>query len=121
MSGFAARDLDQPMTVVLREMPTDFDGQATITVCVNVRPDNAISVSCGPRGGHAIETAIRAEVVKQSVPVDIRTIECLGLCQKGPNVRLAPGNSWFHGVREADVPELVDLVLAHISDQTATA
>ncbi len=113
MSGFAARDLSQPMTVVLRPMPEDFDGRATLTVCVNVRPEDGISVSCGPRGGHRIATAVEREVAARGAAVEVATITCLGPCQNGPNVRLAPGNSWFHGVREKDVPELVKMVLSH--------
>lgn len=118
MNGFAARDLDQPMTAVLRPLPDDFDGRATITVCVNARPENGISISCGPRGGHDIAEAVERAIRDRGAPVDVMTIKCLGLCQKGPNVRLAPGNSWFHGVRLRDVPALIDKVLDHIRPAT---
>jgi (2Fe-2S) ferredoxin len=103
------------MTPVLRPWPPDFDGRVTLTVCVNVRPDNGISVSCGPRGGVAILDALAAEATRQGLAAEVTTIRCLGLCQRGPNVKLSPGNSWFHGVRPNDVPRLVELVVGHIA------
>lgn len=114
MSGFQGRDLSQPMIVKLRPLPEDFAGSATLTICVNVRPENGISVSCGPRGGADIADAIRSEVERRKLDIGIETINCLGLCARGPNVRLAPGNSWFHGVRVSDVPALVDHVVGHV-------
>ncbi len=95
-------------------MPEDVDGPATLTVCVNERPQDGISVSCGPRGGHRIASAVVREVAARGAAVEVATITCLGLCQNGPNIRLAPGNSWFHGVRPADVPDLVDKVVKHL-------
>ena len=114
MSGFQGRDLSQPMVVKLRPMPEVFTGAATLTVCVNVRPENGISISCGPRGGADIADAIQAEIERRKLDIGIETIKCLGLCARGPNVRLAPGSSWFHGVRVSDVAELVDHVVAHL-------
>ena len=113
MSGFQGRDLSQPMVVKLRPVPDGFSGAATLTVCINVRPENGISVSCGPRGGTEIADAIRAEVARRGLNFNIETINCLGLCARGPNVRLAPGNSWFHGIRLSDVPALIDHAVAH--------
>jgi hypothetical protein len=45
----------------------------------------------------------------------------LGLCEKGPNARLAPANSWFHGIRIDDVAELVALVRSEIERFNSTA
>ena len=114
MSGFQGRDLSQPMIVKLRPLPDDFYGAASLTVCVNVRPENGISISCGPRGGADIHEAIKAEIARRGLDIGVETIKCLGLCARGPNVRLAPGNSWFHGVRLSDVPDLVDKVMSHM-------
>ena len=101
------------MIVKLRPLPEDFKGGARLTVCVNVRPENGISISCGPRGGSDIADAVKAEVARRGLDIGVETIKCLGLCARGPNVRLAPGNSWFHGVRVSDVPDLVDHVVSH--------
>lgn len=106
------------MTLRLRPLPDGFAGRAHLTVCVNVRPEDGISVSCGPRGGADIAAGIEAEIGRRGLAIEVETIRCLGLCQRGPNVRLAPGNSWFHGVRVSDVAELVDQVAAHLSNET---
>lgn len=112
-----ARDLSQPMTVVLRPMPEKFQGSFGLTVCVNERPPTGIiTVSCGPRGGFAIAEAIEAEVSRRGLPVNVSTIKCLGLCEKGPNIRLSPSNSWFHGVHLSDVPALLDAVERQLRD-----
>ncbi len=116
MSGYQARDLARPMTVRLRPMPAGVKGHVTLTVCVNIRPDNGISVSCGPRGGDALHEALAAEIAARGLDIELATIQCLGLCQRGPNVRLAPGNSWFHGAHAADAPALIDHVLNHLND-----
>ena len=118
MSGFQARDLARPMTVRLRPMPAGVTGGVTLTVCVNTRPDNGISVSCGARGADAVREALQAEIAARELDIEFTTIHCLGLCQRGPNVRLAPGNSWFHGVHADDAPKLIDLVLNHLNDAT---
>ena len=106
-----ARDLSQPMTALVRPMPESFAGAVGVTVCVNERPPTGIvTVSCGPRGGFAIAAALEAELKRRGLAARFTTIKCLGLCEKGPNVRLTPSNSWFHGVHEADVPAIADIV-----------
>lgn len=114
MIGKRGRDLDKPMLVRLRPPPEDFTGGHRLTVCVNARPENGISVSCGPLGGVEIAEALEAEIARRGLDISFRTIKCLGLCARGPNVRLAPGNSWFHGVHSDDVGELLDHVEAYM-------
>jgi len=110
-----AHDLSQQMTVVLRPMPQHFSGTVGVTVCINERPPTGIvTVSCGPRGGFVIAAAIEAELKRRGLAVRFSTIKCLGLCEKGPNVRLTPSNSWFHGVHEGDVRRIVDVVEEHL-------
>lgn len=104
-----ARDLNQPMTAVLRPVPPDYRGSFGVTICINERPPSGlITVSCGPRGGFAIASAIESEIKQRGLVLRCATIKCLGLCEDGPNVRLTPSNSWFHGVRLSDVPEIID-------------
>ena len=115
-----ARDLSQPMEIVLRPLPENFAGRLGLTVCINERaPSNFPTVSCGPRGGVALAAAIAAELKRRNLPVRFATIKCLGLCESGPNVRLTPSNSWFHGVHEEDVAALVDIVAAQLREAGA--
>jgi (2Fe-2S) ferredoxin len=102
---------------VLRPLPDNASGTPRLTVCVNDRGENAISPSCGPRGGAALEAAIRDAVGASGFDCEVQTIRCLGLCEKGPNVRLAPGNNWFHDVTPDDASELVAAAAAHMAER----
>jgi (2Fe-2S) ferredoxin len=98
------------MKTTLRPWPEGWSGRPTLTVCVNVREENFVP-SCGKRGSLDLPAAIERELRARGVDVELQTIRCLGRCAHGPNVRLAPSNSWFQAVAVADVPELVDAVI----------
>lgn len=102
------------MKAVLRPLPDNHSGKPLLTVCINDRGANAITVSCGPRGGTGLEHALYAEIERRGLDIEVQTIKCLGLCDKGPNVRLAPGKNWFHAVSANDVSDLLDQTLEHM-------
>ena len=64
---------------------------------------------CKKRGSKAVRRALkdglRAENMNRDVRVD--SVECLGLCKHGPNLVVYPGGTWYLGVVEQDVPEVV--------------
>jgi len=99
---------------VLRPLPEGTSGKPALTVCVNDRGANAIIRSCGANGAEEIRTALADAISQAGIEMDLQTIRCLGLCEKGPNVRLAPGNNWFHDVTPADAPELVRQAALHM-------
>ena len=101
------------MKAVLRPLPANASGVPRLTVCVNDRGPNAITASCGRRGGLQLRDAI--EAAARETGMEVQTIRCLGLCEKGPNVRLAPGNNWFHAVDPADAPALVEIAVEHMA------
>jgi (2Fe-2S) ferredoxin len=102
------------MKTTLRPWPEGWSGRPTLTVCVNVREED-FAPSCGKRGSLALPAAIERELEARGADVDIQTIRCLGRCANGPNVRVAPSNSWFQQVATADVPELVDTLIKSLS------
>ena len=79
-----------------------------LTVCVNDRGPGAITPSCGARGSGRLLDAIADEISLRGLKIELQTIRCLGVCEKGPNARLVPGNNWFHGLGPEDVGTLVD-------------
>ncbi len=95
-----------------------FGGIVTVTVCVNRRPTigGLTMASCGARGSEALAQAVEFGLAERKLRVQFATIRCLGLCEKGPNIRLAPSNSWFQQVAIADVPAVLDAIGAHIAE-----
>jgi (2Fe-2S) ferredoxin len=71
--------------------------------------------SCGRRGSLEIRERLEAALRERRIDIDFQTIKCLGLCDKGPNARLAPSNSWFHAIGLNDVPALVDVVESELA------
>jgi (2Fe-2S) ferredoxin len=70
---------------------------------------------CKKRGSKAVRGALkdklRAEGMNRDVRVD--SVDCLGLCKHGPNLVVYPGGTWYLGVVEQDVPEVVQ---RHLKD-----
>jgi (2Fe-2S) ferredoxin len=107
------------MKTVIRAWPEGATGAATVTACINRRPVTAglAMPSCGARGSEEIAAALERGIAERGLDVRFATIRCLGLCDKGPNLRVAPSNSWFHGVALADVPQILDWLAAHAGGQ----
>ena len=102
------------MKAVLRPWPGDFKGRPTVTVCINDR-DERFAPCCGRHGGPEIAAALRAAVAQRALDVDVQTIRCLGLCAKGPNLRIAPSGSLYHALSVDDVPAVVDALVADLN------
>jgi (2Fe-2S) ferredoxin len=102
------------MKATLRPWPEGFGARPTLTLCVNVRAEEFMP-SCGRRGSLEIREQLEAALRARGVQVEFQTIRCLGLCNKGPNARLAPSNSWFTAIALGDVPRLVDMVESELA------
>lgn len=107
------------MKALLRPWPEGFAARPTLTLCVNVRKEEFMP-SCGRRGSLEIRERLEAALRSRAIDVDLQTIKCLGLCDKGPNARLAPSNSWFHAIGLTDVPSLVELVESELGKLNAS-
>lgn len=96
------------------------DGPVELVVCVNDgTTQNKLAISCSRRGSLEVERALTEACARRGGRIAVRTARCLGMCGRGPNVRLRPGRSRFHGVTVADVEALLDLVEAHCAAQLA--
>jgi len=64
---------------------------------------------CKKRGSKAVRGALKAELRAERMNRDVRvdSVDCLGLCKHGPNLVVYPGGTWYLGVVEQDVPEVV--------------
>jgi (2Fe-2S) ferredoxin len=65
---------------------------------------------CKKRGSKAVRGALKDELRAHDMNRDVRidSVNCLGLCKHGPNIIVYPGGTWYLGVTEGDVPELVE-------------
>ncbi len=65
---------------------------------------------CKKRGSKGVRRALKEELraVGMNGEVRIDSVACLGLCKHGPNVVVYPGGSWYLGLAEEDVPEVVE-------------
>ena len=79
----------------------------SLIVCVNHRsnPDNP---SCAARGSVAIADALESGLRERGMALEVTRIHCFGQCERGPNLRLAPGGRFFRGVRLEEVPAILD-------------
>jgi (2Fe-2S) ferredoxin len=70
---------------------------------------------CKKRGSKAVRGALKEELRAEGIHRDIRvdSVGCLGFCKHGPNLVVYPGGTWYLGVVEQDVPEIVQ---RHLKD-----
>jgi len=64
---------------------------------------------CKKRGSKTVRGALKDELRAQGMNRDVRidSVDCLGLCKHGPNLIVYPSCTWYLGVTENDIPELV--------------
>ena len=64
---------------------------------------------CKKRGSKAVRKALKDELRAEGLNRDVRvdSTDCLGFCKHGPNLVVYPGGTWYLGVVEQDVPEVV--------------
>ena len=64
---------------------------------------------CKKRGSKAVRSALKEELRAEGMNRDVRvdSVGCLGLCKHGPNLIVYPEGTWYLGVTEEDVPEIV--------------
>ena len=82
---------------------------------VRVREHEAHVLVCGggdckKRGSKEVRKALKAELRERGMVGDVRidSTGCLGLCKHGPNAVVYPGGTWYLGLTERDVPEIVE-------------
>ena len=65
---------------------------------------------CKKRGSKDVRAALKDQLRDRGRLGDVRidSVDCLGLCKHGPNTVVYPGGTWYLGLREGDVPEVVE-------------
>jgi len=77
-----------------------------LMVCVNrrFRVDEA---SCAARNSQALADALEAGINERKIDIKIERSVCMGQCQIGPTIRLAPGGRFILGKSMSDVGEIL--------------
>jgi (2Fe-2S) ferredoxin len=65
---------------------------------------------CKKRGSKDVRRALKEELRERGMVGDVRldSIDCLGFCKHGPNAVVYPGGTWYLGLAERDMPEIVE-------------
>jgi (2Fe-2S) ferredoxin len=75
----------------------------TCLVCTNI--------DCAARGSQEILNEIQERLQGAGSDVNVKAYLCFGACQDGPNMVLYPEGTWYMGVKQDDVPEIVEHIL----------
>lgn len=72
-------------------------------ICVNFRA-NPDQPSCAARGSKDLALCLEAEIAKHKLNIGIERSGCLGFCDVGPNLKLAPNGNFFHHFNKQAIP-----------------
>jgi (2Fe-2S) ferredoxin/predicted O-methyltransferase YrrM len=89
-----------------------------VFVCDQQKPEGV--PCCAARGAGRLIDALRREIAIRRLGDEVQVTVCgsLGLCERGPNMVVYPGGTWYSGVQPADVPEIV---ASHFQNDTIVA
>lgn len=77
-----------------------------ILVCTNFRA-NLNNPSCAARDSQLVLDALKEQLVNKHIVIEVEESPCMGYCNAGPNLRLAPNGEFFHGVTVANLAKLI--------------
>ena len=80
--------------------------QTSIILCVNRRLSDA-QPSCAARGSEHLKTLLEQDILRKGLEAHVDEVHCLGMCERGPNLRIAPGGPFFHGVNEENYAQVI--------------
>lgn len=74
----------------------------TLLVCIN-RRTNPDLPSCGTRGGLELAELAESECTRLGLDIHVERFHCLGLCELGPNLKIAPEGDFIHTATQQDL------------------
>ncbi|MBF0423851.1 MAG: (2Fe-2S) ferredoxin domain-containing protein [Magnetococcales bacterium] len=77
-----------------------------LIVCIKERFTNA--PSCAGGGSVAMVKQLEQIIQRRGLKMEIEQIHCLGQCNQGPNMRIAPGKDMYHHVTPQDLEGIID-------------
>jgi len=86
-----------------------------VIVCINRRA-NPAQPSCAERHSRQIADLLERGITEDGIGISLERFKCLGNCDHGPNLRLAPDGEFCHGVQLADVPRMLEKIRAFAAE-----
>jgi (2Fe-2S) ferredoxin len=77
-----------------------------LLVCTNFRA-NPNNPSCAARDSKLVLGTLQVELANKNIAIELVESPCMGYCNVGPNVRLAPNGAFFHGVSATKLAKLI--------------
>jgi len=78
-----------------------------LMICVN-RRFRMDEPSCAARGSGDMAEFLEAEIAARRINLVVERSVCMGHCQTGPTIRLAPGGRFYHGPKPDELPAILD-------------
>lgn len=78
-----------------------------LVVCVNERLGHN-QRSCAGSGSRALIELLKQRADSRELSLSISEQVCLGRCEQGIALRIAPGGEFFYGVTEQDIDTILD-------------
>jgi (2Fe-2S) ferredoxin len=87
---------------------------AAAFVCTNQRPDGHPKPCCAGRGSLHLRDELKRMVLERGLGGRVKVFQsgCLSHCELGPTVVTFPDGQVYTGVTEADLPALVEALVA---------
>ncbi len=77
-----------------------------LVVCINERLGSG-QASCVGRGNLGYIARMRGLIAAAGLDVTVVERECLGRCQEGPVMRIAPGGAFYTEIDESSLPRIL--------------
>ncbi len=77
-----------------------------LLVCTNFRA-NPNQPSCANSSNKQIMADLQLQLQQQNVHIKVEESPCMGYCNIGPNLRLAPNGKFFHAVCVEKFAEII--------------
>lgn len=84
-----------------------------VFVCTNRRPPGE-RICCADGCGEILRDRLKEMVKARGLRTRIRVSAsgCMDRCEEGPNIMVFPDNHWYKGVKEEDLPALLEEIVA---------
>lgn len=77
-----------------------------IVICINRRFGTA-TPSCAGRGSEAMANELERLLTESGLEIEVKRVKCLGQCEHGPNLRIAPGGRFYHHLSVDDLAKVI--------------